>query len=308
MILLLPIALFAQVPDYARVDRFAASRGNKPEAAAQLDSLLRRADSLFSLPEEKIRFVFTWMALNLEYDCGSASGSVLATGNVDQVLRTGKSNCSGYSTLMNYALRFLGFESVTVRGLGKTARKDLYWQEGQMPNVNHAWNAVKLRGQWKLLDATWASGEASENCDTILRVFSPFYFFPDPEVLVLSHLPLDSSWQLLDKPVSRSQFIGWPVFHDPFYETGVRQFWPDSGVIRLTKNSPINFRFTTDKPLARIAVWSDDNKKLIPEFGNFESRGREYVYSYRVREAGKYFLNVSLDGKRTALVYRLEVQ
>jgi transglutaminase/protease-like cytokinesis protein 3 len=308
MMLLVPMALFAQAPDYARVDRYAASLGNKLEGAAQLDSLLRRVDSQFSLPEEKIRFVFTWMALNLQYDCGSEPGSVVATGNVDQVLKAGKSNCAGYSTLMNYALRFLGFESLTVRGLGKTARKDLYWQEGKMPAINHAWNAVKLNGQWKLMDATWASGEASENCDTILRIFSPFYFFPDPEVFVLSHLPLDSSWQLLEKPVSRSQFIRWPVFHDPFYETGVRQFLPDSGVIKIMKNGLVNFRFTTDKHLTRIAVWSDDNKKLSPEFGSFESRGREYSYSYRVREPGRYFINVSLDGRRTALVYRLEVE
>ncbi|HEX5669866.1 MAG TPA: transglutaminase domain-containing protein [Chitinophagaceae bacterium] len=290
-----------QVPDYDKADKFARSMNMPVRALAELDSVLTLADKSLVLPEEKIRFVFTWVALNLEYDCGIDIPGVPAASGLEDILRNKRSTCSGYSGLMNYALKKIGFESVTIRGVAKTAKKDLYWQT--LPRANHAWNAVKVNNEWKLLDATWASGEASENCDTVIRSFSPFYFFPEPQVLALSHLPSDSSWQLISKPVDAQTFLAWPIFHDPYYEKNVSSFSPATGILRASKNQLIRFRFNTQKPLDKIAIWSDDIKTIGPEFGNFSRTSHGYEYSYRVRESGDYFLNVSLDGRRTAIVY-----
>jgi transglutaminase/protease-like cytokinesis protein 3 len=296
-------ALAQQGPDYEKADRLARSMNMPVRELPVFDSMLAMADKSLILPEEKIRFAFTWIALNLEYDCGIDIPNVPAASGLEDILKNKRSTCSGYSGLMNYALKKIGFESVTIRGVAKTAKKDLYWEI--LPRANHAWNAVKVNNEWKLLDATWASGEASENCDTVIRDFSPFYFFPEPHVLALSHLPSDSNWQLISKPVDAQTFLAWPIFHDPYYEKNVSLFSPSTGVLRVRKNELIRFRFNTPKPLEKIAIWSDDRKTVGPEFGNFSKSANGYEYSYRVRESGDYFLNVSLDGRRTAIVYRI---
>jgi len=303
MLLGLTVVSRAQVPDYAAVDMYARAFPERITELPRLDSMLELIDRRYMLPEEKIRFVFSWMAFNLEYDCGEEELTPTATSALEEVLKTHRSKCMGYSSLMNYALRKLGFESVTIRGVAKTAKKDLHWTAERFPRPNHAWNAVKLRGNWQLLDPTWASGEASENCDTVIRSFAPFYFFPKPELLALSHFPADSSWQLLQKTLSAEEFIALPVFHDPFYGQDVRGFQPSQGVLRVKKDEWIRFRFRSGKTLQKIAVWSDERKDLRAEFGSFSRVGDWFDYPYRVKASGSYFLNVSLDGHKTSLVY-----
>ncbi len=304
MMILFCTGSFAQrAPDYEKADRFARELSAPISELSALDSMLERAGKMFSLPEEKVRFVFTWIALNLEYDCGIEAPGGASVQSIENILKNRRSTCSGYSSLINYALKQLGFESIAIRGVAKTARRDLYWQ--YLPRPNHAWNAVKVNGEWKLLDANWASGEASENCDTVIRSFSPFYFFPDPEMLALSHLPTDSSWQLISQPVDPQTFLSRPIFHDPYYEKKVSAFIPATGILKVKKNDLVRFRFNTAVPLDRIAIWSDDKKGLSPEFGRFSRVNNGYEYSYRVRETGDYFLNVSLDANRTAIIYRI---
>jgi hypothetical protein len=290
-------------PDYGRVDAFVTGIHQQARTLHELDSLLSLADQTFKIPEEKIRFAFRWVAANLEYDCREDSGIPSPASSLEDILKNGKSTCSGYAGLLNYALKKMGFESVSIRGVAKTARRDLNWEK--LPRPNHSWNAVKVNNEWKLLDATWASGEASENCDTVIRSFSGFYFFPEPRQLALSHFPADPEWQLVNQPVDSLRFLQWPVFHDPFYEKEVISFFPDSGVLRVKKNGQVKFRFASNVPLEKIAVWSDDRKTIGAEFGKFIKTSGGYEYVYRIRETGEYFLNVSLDGHRTALVYRI---
>jgi hypothetical protein len=291
------------VPDYNKVDVWVAGIHQPVRSLGALDSILVEADRILKLPEEKVRFAFRWVAENLEYDCASDSGIPSTASSLEAVLKNGRSTCSGYSGLMNYALKKLGFESVAIRGVAKTAKKDLHWEK--LPRPNHSWNAVRVNNSWKLLDATWASGEASENCDTVIRSFSPFYFFTEPRLLAFSHFPLDPAWQLTKEPVDTLTFLRWPVFHDPFYESAVSTFQPDAGTIRTKKNEVIRFRFNSTESLDKIAIWSDDRKSVGAEFGKFNKVSGGYEYTYRIKETGDYFLNVSLDGKRTALVYRI---
>jgi len=292
--------------------------GNSPDEFARalrfpvknkkaLDSLVSLVDQKFYGKEEKVRDLFTWIAVNLEYDCGNDSVPPLRNISIEQVLKTGKSQCAGYSNLLQYALKQLGMEVVTIKGIAKTAKKDLWWQEKDL-KPNHSWNAVKINGQWKLMDATWASGAADDSCNTVSHEFSPFYFFPDPRKFVLSHLPSDSQWQLLEPPVEQTVFVSNPVFHDPFYEHDVKSFSPAKGMLDARAGEVINFEFESATPIEKIAVWCEENPMIKPEFGFFIRKGDRYSYAYRVKNSGSYFLNVSLDGRRTALVYYLRVQ
>jgi transglutaminase/protease-like cytokinesis protein 3 len=200
----------------------------------------------------------------------------------------------------------MGYEAVTIRGVARTAKKDLWWTENDL-RPNHSWNAVKLEGVWKLLDATWASGAADDDCQTIIREFSPFYFFPDPEQFKLSHLPADSSWQLSKKPLKPKDFISIPIFHDPYYELGIRAFSPENGVLEMKPDQTIEFSFQTDLPLEKIAVWCEENAQIKPEFGNFRKNGNVYTYAYKVKGKGDHFLNIAINGMKTSMVYYVKI-
>lgn len=299
--------LNAQDPDLAEADRFGKQApfpvGDRPT----LDSLLRLIDHRFTHPVEKVRALFTWVATTLEYDCAKDSMGPFRAMTVEQVLRMGRSQCAGYSNLLQYGLKQLGFEQAVIRGVARTAKKDLWWKEQDL-RANHSWNAVKIEGRWRLLDATWASGASNDDCSVVNREFAPYYFFPDPSTFALSHLPTDSSWQLLDRPVTRGEFLRRPLFHDPYYEFPVTGFSPSSGVMDLQPGEWVTFSFRSAKPLQKIAVWSEENPAVKPEFGMFTRRGEQYSYAYRVMHPGSYFLNVSLDGRRTALVYYVNVR
>jgi transglutaminase/protease-like cytokinesis protein 3 len=308
LVLLSSPGLLAQSnPKFAAADEFARSIHFVVKDKQSLESLVRLVDQKFDSNEEKVRTLFTWIATHLEYDCHNDSVSPLQNTSIEQVLKTGKSQCAGYSNLLQYVLKKIGLESVTIRGVAKTAKKDLWWQERDL-RPNHSWNAVKIAGKWKLLDATWASGAADDSCNKVTREFSSFYFFPDPEKFSLSHLPVDSQWQLIPSPLEPTEFVANPVFHDPYYEHGVTHFSPRLGVLEIKTNDFISFEFQSSSPIEKIAIWSEDNLSVKPEFGRFIKKGNQYSYSYRVRNRGNYFINLSLDGRRTAMVYYLKVQ
>ena len=306
MIFCAPV-LMAQEPDLAAADSFGMRPPFPVRDRQTLDSLVKQIDLQFPHPVEKVRALFTWVATTLEYDCGKDSASAFRAITVDQVLRMGRSQCAGYSNLLQYGLKRLGFEQAIISGVARTAKKDLWWGEEDL-RANHSWNAVRINGQWKLLDATWASGASNEDCSVVNREFAPYYFFPDPATFALSHLPADSQWQLLDKPVTRQQFLDLPVFSDPFYEFPISEYAPVSGVMHLEPGEWVTFSFRSSRPLQRIAVWSEDNKAVQPEFGMFTRKGEWYRYAYKARSTGRYFLNVSLDGRRTALIYYVNVR
>ena len=301
MCLLFGYALRAQ--NLAEADRFARAYQHPVTQTAALDALIKSIDTTFDDPLEKTRALFTWVAIHLEYDCRE-DGQPLKPASLDQVLLTGKSQCAGYASLLQYGLRKMKLEAVTIRGIAKTAKKDLWWTEKDL-RPNHAWNAVKIRERWVLLDPTWASGASDADCQQVNREFAPFYFDPPPAKFVLFHLPTDSQWQLTSPVINKDDFRNLPVFHDPFYLLDISQIIPDKGVLYGQKGELLEIKVSSRSPLDSVAIWCEERKDIKPIFGRFTRKGDQYSFSYRIQENGHYFLNVSLDGRNTALVYDL---
>src|SRR3990172_7525534 len=146
--------------------------------------------------EEKAYAVFYWLTQNIVYDTqGYFTGDY---GNLtpEGVLQSRKAVCSGYSRLFKGLAEKVGLEVVEITGQAKGYE---FTFDGKLGA--HAWNAVKLKGQWKLVDATWGAGFLSEG-GQFIKQFDEFYFLSSPEHLIYSHLPNDSKWQLIKKPVS----------------------------------------------------------------------------------------------------------
>ncbi len=89
-----------------------------------------------------------WMVLNAQYDPAELSSHPVGTPDPDNdnpygFLTHGVGICLGYATTFQLFMDLLGIECITVRGFAYG------WTE------EHAWNMVRLEGDWYCVDVTW---------------------------------------------------------------------------------------------------------------------------------------------------------
>ncbi|PWV97330.1 transglutaminase superfamily protein [Paenibacillus cellulosilyticus] len=84
---------------------------------------------------EKVKAIHDWVVARVDYD------QALQKYTAYEALTTGRAVCQGYALLMYNMLTKAGIENVIAAGTVNTGE--------------HAWNIVKLDGQWYHLDATW---------------------------------------------------------------------------------------------------------------------------------------------------------
>lgn len=169
--------------------------------------------------EEKVRAIYRWMTEHIRYDLNGFRTSDYGDLSPDGVLKSRSAVCEGYSGLFESLVKAAGFEVAVVSGFAK----GLGFSAGDAvpAGFNHAWNAVKVKGEWKLLDCTWGAGALNEKGEYV-RGFEPFYFFTPPEQFIYSHFPSDPKWQLLAEPLSRQAFEELPQIKPAFFLCGLR--------------------------------------------------------------------------------------
>lgn len=94
-------------------------------------------------PTEKIKRAHDYLVDNVEYDKTLSESNIY---NMYSTMTTGKSVCEGYAKAFKYMMDFCGVETVFVFGSGNNS-------QGQIES--HAWNYVKINGNWYAVDVTW---------------------------------------------------------------------------------------------------------------------------------------------------------
>ena len=170
---------------------------------------------------ERTRAIYRWLTTNIEYHVeGLLSGDY---GDVSPagVLNSGRAVCTGYANLARALGQEMGLEVEVVNGWSK----GYGYAAGQTfeGETNHAWNAVKVDGEWRLMDPTWGAGYLNDQQEFVHR-FQEHYFLTDPEDFIFDHLPVESEWQLLERPVSGTEYADLVYLRPAFflYGLGVR--------------------------------------------------------------------------------------
>ena len=150
---------------------------------------------------EKVRAIFRWVTDRVNYDVESLLKRQVGDNSPEYVLKYRKGVCQGYAGLVERLCQEAGIEVAQVRGFAKGY--------GTLPTdkageSNHRWNAVKIDGEWRLLDPTWGAGYL--NLKRFAKDFNDYYFFTPPEQLIFSHFPLEEKWQALTPPVDAKEF------------------------------------------------------------------------------------------------------
>jgi transglutaminase-like putative cysteine protease len=147
--------------------------------------------------------------------------------------------CEGYARLMVALGQAAGVEIAFVTGYIRDSQRRLEisddpWDTTNseaLEGVGHAWNAVKLDGQWYLIDATWDDPTKGEHSTT--------YLFVPPRLMAFDHYPEDKTWQLLAKPMSLGDFVRQPMLSPKIGELGLSLVSPTRSQITVDGQATI---------------------------------------------------------------------
>lgn len=168
---------------------------------------------------EKARVIFTWIARNISYDDDGYNRGNYGDCTPESVFSSGKAVCQGYSELFKQMGNLAGLEIELIKGYAKGLS---YSVGSTFYDTNHAWNAIKIDGKWRLFDVTWAAGYGTGVNGKLksFKKFNDYWFDADPQAFIFSHLPEDSKWQLTDVTISKSNFEHFPYVQNNYFEMG----------------------------------------------------------------------------------------
>ncbi|KAF9906856.1 hypothetical protein EC991_000220 [Linnemannia zychae] len=197
----------------------------------------------------QLRCIFKWIAHNIVYNVAGFLSGNLGDNSAEAVLRTKTGVCAGFANIFFElaAPQNLGVTTVygVARGFGCEAG-------GESLGGPHAWNAVTVNGECRLIDSTWGAGPITESGtidpDPETR-FLPHYFLVRPEALIFSHWPTNSREQYLDPPVHVDLYralpfrfpLSWTLGILPSGNSATHTVWTDDDYaeveIRLVKRA-----------------------------------------------------------------------
>lgn len=280
-----------------------AAQENTQKAILKLASEITSAHKT---KDAQARAAFEWVANNIRYDIDeyehiNFSGTIrydseaalqkaLRAIDLKIIHRTWQqkaSVCEGYALLYKELCDLMNIECVIVKGYTKTQPNEIGTNRAA---PDHTWNAVKINGMWKLVDATWAAGYFTYK--GWVKGYNEDFYNIQPERAILTHYPQDSQWQLLKNNVSKKAFFSYPVYYSHLFFYDVALVQPKKGTLQKSDASKILLRFKSIPKDKHISyAYSNDEFSQPLEF---TIQNNEYVATIPVKE-GPY-LTLFIDG------------
>jgi hypothetical protein len=268
-----------------------AQRGRHWRSVEQLAEHL--AAPFLGDAEKMARVMFRWITANVAYDVQrlrqEKTCARLARGDSqtpETVMRTGLAVCEGYSKLLCSMCDAVGVPCKYIGGDGRGGEDDRE-PEG------HGWNALSFDGSrtWHLCDVCWASGSCKSggsgatlgrqnSTDTLARAssggftrrFANKWWCTAPEHFIERHLPQDRCDQLLERPISISEWTktrdtAWTPDTFTSMNDGDEVLAPSHGVIR--RGQRVEFRiFLAEESASTLRLcwnssWGDEATETL---------------------------------------------
>lgn len=141
----------------------------------------------------------------------------------------------------------LGVPCVIINGMTKSAAYEVGGKVNR-ENMGAQWNAVFLKGEWRFIDAFWASAcvvgkkskewklvdadgnyvDEDEDDDGayqhVENEVNEFYFLTDPQKFIWTHYPDEDEWQCLESTISVTEFEEHVYLRERFYSMNINLF------------------------------------------------------------------------------------
>lgn len=290
--------------DYSKVDQHVlkVSQTYETDIYELVDKL-----AVFDQKHLNFRAAFFWVAYNIKYDCVDYHKPDKYKKNQGwrRTIADTAGICGGYANLLKAICDRMNIECEVISGKSRGSWASLDSRSGG----SHAWNRVKLDGKWYLVDPTWASGYTDGRTKVFTRSFNEHYFLSDPAAFALGHFPKDSKWQLLDEPISYTQFVRSPVVRCRQEQNPIASFHPLNGIVTLSHKQKLKFSYTLQEGEAPLWIkmqkakrtdflkakkYTEKNSEVVDlELKPGEKEG-EYFVEFEIEEAGEYYVSFFL--------------
>jgi len=251
---------------------------------------------------EKAKAIYDWIADNIAYDTVSFfSGNISYTGDISEITyQTRKSVCQGYSELFKRMCDFAGLECQVISGFAK----GYGYNPGDKieGKSNHAWNAVKIDGQWQLIDSTWGAGHLN-NKNLFVKKYNKHYFLTPPEYFIYDHLPENPGWQLLSNKISKKEFSDMTQVDSDFFDLGLKLVNHKDVVI---ENNEEYLTVSLEAPEDVVFMANVLNFKTGEEYPNYalvQKKDRLIEITTAFPSAGDYLLRIFAKRKTDQGMY-----
>lgn len=243
---------------YQIVDQIALSI---PTAnSSSIENLANYIQSKSTDELSKARMIFRWMTKNIKYDEVAYSSGMYRSCDAQSVFKSKQSVCAGFSNLFKAIAEKCGLESEVIHGYAKGYG---YKPGKKFKETDHAWNKVKINGQWKLLDVTWGEGYCKSVNGKLKAVkkLNDFYFCTDPYAFLFDHYPQNKADLFITDNFSKVQYENLQFVEDDLFILGL-----DAKTI-FTKSlqepayrAPIGYDTDFDLKVVKL----NDNRRIKP--------------------------------------------
>jgi transglutaminase-like putative cysteine protease len=168
---------------------------------------------------EKARLIYSWIATHVRYDDRGFNTGFYCDTEAESVFRYKVAVCEGYSNLFTAMGTAAGLEVESVSGYSK----GISHKPGRkFTDTNHAWNAFRADGKWRLADVTWGAGFGKAvNGKLVSEVeYNDFWFDTDPDRFIFTHFPGDSRFQFTSQPVTMAEYERMPKISAGYFSIG----------------------------------------------------------------------------------------
>jgi hypothetical protein len=186
-----------------------------PGAETSVEMLAQYLTKTAKNDREKARAIYRWITEHVAYDVPGLLAKKRGDNSPEGVLKNHLCVCEGYARLFQALCEKAEVEAVVVIGRAKPVE---FLDDPEV--ARHAWNAVKLDGEWHLVDPTWGSGGIKDKL--FVKKFKDYYFLVPGDELIFNHFPTDPKWQLLPEPKTEKEFDGQPPINPQLFRMGVK--------------------------------------------------------------------------------------
>lgn len=225
----------------------------------QVDRILSRVNANAMSDFEKVKFVNDYIVKNTVY----SADTNLSPHSAAAVLKEHKGVCQGYALLALKMLRELGVETLYV--------------VGEVNTGPHAWNLVKVDGNWYHLDTTW--NDPVPDRGNIVRYQ---YFLVDDATMKLDH-----HWEEGDYPKATSKKYDFMAKMDHAYE--------HEGHIYYSNVQDYN-------RLYRLSLSTWENQRLTRSRAQYIVGAGDWIY-FSNYSNGAYLARIRTNGTEESIIY-----
>lgn len=157
---------------------------------------------------EKARAIYVWLADNISYDVKSINKNKRGDNSALGVLNSKRAVCEGYARLFEFFGKKMELDIRFVGGYSKNDVSEDSW-DFEDEEGDHAWNVIKINGEWRVFDATWGAGSGNDDARGRLvftKDYSDNWFDLCPYEAIFSHYPEDTSLILTEPRLTLDKF------------------------------------------------------------------------------------------------------